>query len=192
MRTILYKYPSLYKLSMKILYGKEYFKRFEKIAEFIEPDSNVLDLCAGDCSVYEYALRKKNVSYTAVDISPEFINYAKKLGVKTIIQDVRTFDIPKTDVILLLDSIYQFPEKFSEILEQAKKKSKLLIVLEPVENMANSSSRFIRFISSRLTDFGEGELTFRFTKNSLIKIWKDLNVSEIIELNRDILGLWKF
>ena len=112
---------------MKILYGKEYFKRFEKIAEFIEPDSNVLDLCAGDCSVYEYALRKKNVSYTAVDISPEFINYAKKLGVKTIIQDVRTFDIPKTDVILLLDSIYQFPEKFSEILEQAKKKSKLLI-----------------------------------------------------------------
>ena len=39
----------IYRLVMRLLYGREYHRKYQAVADLIPSSSSVVDLCAGDC-----------------------------------------------------------------------------------------------------------------------------------------------
>jgi len=83
-KSFIYKSPFLYRLIMIGLYGREYFQRFKILAEYIEEDSSLIDLCSGFGDFYKYALDTKNIMYTGIDLSHEFSGYGRKNNINEI------------------------------------------------------------------------------------------------------------
>jgi len=76
MQSIIYWHPLVYRTVLRILYGKEYSKRYELIAEEAG-GMEVLDLCCGDCKLAEYVSK-----YTGADFNnPDFMKLADSFGV---------------------------------------------------------------------------------------------------------------
>ncbi|RMH56666.1 MAG: class I SAM-dependent methyltransferase [Candidatus Hydrogenedentota bacterium] len=192
MTSPIYRSPWLYRMVMRILYGRDYGKRFEVLAEMVEEGASVIDLCAGDCAVYEEALVRKEVSYHAVDINETFVRYARRRGLSAEKADVREYAFPLCDVVLLLDSLYQFPAFLESLVDQARRKAKILSILEPVRNVASHRWKIVRWLAAELTDYGEGPVETRFTERELRELWERHGVTEVRNLGRDLLGIWRF
>jgi len=177
---------------MKRLYKKLWRTRLDRVAEEIGFGKHVVDLCAGDCAIFTEILSKRAGTYTAVDMSPEFIAAARKAGAQAELADVRTYQIPPCDCVLCLESLFQFPEHVEAMVQQARSAATLLIVLEPIKNVASSNYSLIRWLAAKLTDFGEGPVAFRFSEDQLRSMWSELGISSVENLGRDLLGIWRF
>ena len=58
MKSITYWHPFLYKILMKLLFRGSYNSRYLEIANIIDNNSSVIDVCCGDAKLYEF-LKKK-------------------------------------------------------------------------------------------------------------------------------------
>ena len=76
---MIYRQVFLYKTLMRLLYGRGFEARYQAIACNIPPFSQVVDICCGDCEIYNY-LKPKHVSYLGIDISVPFEKAALKSG----------------------------------------------------------------------------------------------------------------
>jgi len=172
-RSLIYKYPFLYRVIMFVLYGKEYFRRFETIAFFINNYSSMVELCCGFGDFYVYALKKKQIDYLGIDLSPNFVEYGRKNGINIIEQDISNFSFPKSDYYVIISSLYHFyPNPEIIIKKMLSATAKNVVIVEPIKNLLNSKYRIISRLTSLLTNEGSGKNNFRFTEESLDKLMK--------------------
>ena len=190
MGSLIYSSPPLLGLMLRIKYGRFYHLRLKKVAQEVPEGSRVIDLCCGDCAIYFRHLRKKRVEYLGIEINPRMARIMREKGVRVISSDVRSYDIPPCDVLLCLASLYQFSNEAANVIGSAQQMARKIILLEPVENLACSGNPLVASIAARMTDFGEGPVSFRFQEDELIKMWCNVGFSTIERVGPELMGIW--
>lgn len=188
---MLYNFPNIYGIFMRLLYGKGYRSRYTNVAKFIKPGTSVVDVCCGDCMLYRY-LKAKKINYLGLDISPAFVWNALKKNINAKLFDLRINEIPSADYVVLQGSLYQFknPEKILEKLFSASKVS--LIVAETVQNLINKSL-FVNPILKNIGSFmvnTENTERPRFNKTILKKLLSKYN-PYYIEDKKEVIAVIK-
>ena len=188
MRSPVYWHPLIYKLAMRLLYGKNYGIRYEELAKEIG-GLRVLDLCCGDCELANYI--DKN-HYSGIDINPGFVKSARKRGLNVEQGDIRRIEFPKTDCIVIQSSLYQFYPEHEKIikrmLESADKKA---IVSENVVNLSNSRNRLVAFFAKRLANPGTGHARERLSREDLEALFRKYGAKRTKLLGRDLMGVFE-
>ncbi len=184
MKSITYWHPFFYKILMKLLFRESYNVRYLEIANLIENNSSVIDICCGDAKLYEF-LKKKNVKYTGVDFSKTFYNYLKKKKIDVINIDIKNEEIPiKADYVVIQSSLYQFiPNHIDLVKKLLAVSKKYLIIQETVISYTTSSNKFLSIIGKFLNNPGDGYKTKRLDRK---KLFNDLNaIDNKIILKKD-------
>jgi O-antigen biosynthesis protein len=126
--------------------------KLKKVAEFIKPDSSVLDIGCEDAKILNFI----KADYWAVDVDKENIKKLKEKGIKTIQLDLNKDKISikrKFDYILLLDILEHLidPKKtLTEMRSLLNPEGKIIISLPNDYNFLNK----IRFLFNKnLTEF---------------------------------------
>ena len=170
---------------MFVLYGKEYFNRFKRIASVIESGSSVIELCCGFGDFYVYGLKNKQINYLGVDLSPDFVKYGSKKGINIIERDVNSYNFPQSDYYVIVSSLYHFypgPEVIIKKMLSAATKN--VLIVEPVKNLLNSKYRIISRLALLLTNEGGGKNAFRFTEESLDRLMENNFKKNIINIEK--------
>lgn len=190
MASLIYSSPLLLGLLLRIKYGRYYHYRLKRVAQEVPEGARVVDLCCGDCAVYLQYLHKKGVDYLGIDINSRMARLVNEKGARVIVADVRTYNIPPCDVLLCLGSLYQFSNELTHMFQSAQQVADKIVLLEPVENMACSKNALIANLAARMTDFGEGPVSFRFQEDALVKMWGRCGFSTIERVGPELLGIW--
>ena len=191
MARLIYSSPLLLELMLRVKYGRFYDLRLRRVAQEVPAGARVIDLCCGDCAIYLRYLHKKRVDYLGIEINPRMARLVQEKGVRVIAADVRRYDIPPCDVLLCLASLYQFSDEAVNVVRSAQQMAGKIVLLEPVENLACSRNPLIASMAARMTDFGEGPISFRFQEDVLIKTWRNFGFSTIKRVGPELLGVWK-
>jgi SAM-dependent methyltransferase len=172
--SLIYKTGHGYELAMRILYGRHYHSRYQTIADIIEPESSVLDLCCGPGTLYIRYLTHKRVKYTGVDLNPAFVKRLRSRGVNAEVRDLRSEGpLPPADYVIMQASLYHFLPDPTPVVNRMLDAARLnLIVAEPVRNLASSDNHLLRLAGRLLTNPGSGEQAGRFTESSLDAFFK--------------------
>jgi methionine biosynthesis protein MetW len=170
---LVYRSPALYRLAMRLLdHGGS--ERRRMIADEVPAGASVVDLCCGDSAIAPLLLAK-GCSYLGLELNARFVESSRARGLDVRQWDARSFDVPPGDVICMLSSLYQFiPDErliFTAMIEQASTK---VIVSEPTENWASSSSRLLRAIAHRLTMVDGRAFPDRHTTETLDRLLEQL------------------
>lgn len=180
MKSPIYAHPLLYELSLRLLYRSYYLERYRSVADEIKEGETVVDLCAGDCALYRYALKHRNITYLACDNNKDFVIWAKQKGIQSHLMDLVQDKIPKGDCLVLMGSLYQFMPHEREILEKiASSARKKVIVTEPIRNWAQSKNFFIKKAARWLTQVQHRDFTQRFTADMIEFILRSLGFHRI-------------
>ncbi len=112
-------------------------------------------------------------SYRGVDINPTFVKHAVRRGLDVVCKDIGAYDIPKTECILIHNSLYQFyPQHEALIARALASATEKLIISEPVVNLSSSSNRLIAALARRLTSMGGSVSTKRFNRGEAEDIFQ--------------------
>lgn len=150
---LIYSSRLLYRLLMRGLYRHGgYAARYELVGRLVPAGARVVEVCCGDCYLYERHLRAKGARYVGLDISESFVRAAQRRGI-----DVRMFDLwqeelPRAQVVIMQASLYQFIQRAREILTRLLDAAdERLIVAEPVRTLSASHNRLLSGVSRWLT-----------------------------------------
>jgi hypothetical protein len=167
MTSPIYYHTWIYERVMRRLYSGCYEERIHDAALHIPDGCSVADICAGDCSLYRYGLIDKNINYTAYDINPRFIRWAEQRNISMRHLDIRSEDIPQVDCVVMMSALYQFIPHERDVLERMINAArKMVIITEPVRNVAQSSFAPIRWMGKILTRVQDNPCDQRFTEAS--------------------------
>jgi signal transduction histidine kinase len=166
----IYRFPWLLDVAMRLKYGAEYRVRLDRVGSLVPDGSRVVDLCAGSCSVYRHGLQGRVQWYRGFEISEPLVRRAQARGMPVEHADARRIDVPECDVVLCLDSLYQFDQQAESILRRAAERCSRIVILEPVENMVSSDFPPVAALAAWITDYGEGPATFRHTEATLNEV----------------------
>lgn len=193
MRGIIYRDRRLYRLAMRMLYGKDFIRRYELIAANVDTRWSVLDLCCGDCYIAQFF--DASVKYAGVDFNKMFVRNAQKRGF-----DVSFCDLKKGlpiervfDCVIMMGSLHQFSPRESAIIDVMKKTaSRRIIVSEPCKNVVSSKNAVLSFVAKILSNPGDDglEAIKRFTRKEIVDIFTRHNVSRIIDAGKDLIGVF--
>lgn len=167
MSSLIYKNIRIYRSVMQLLYRGKYYRRFDPVKLLIDQSNpqSVLELCFGDLVMARYC-RERNCKWYGIDRNESFIDYAIDEGFaaeKKVID--ANYEFMKTDLILMMGSLYHFNEKAAVIVKNMMKSANRIIISEPVKNI--SSNRLYGKIAGKFSDSGSGSENFRFTRKSL-------------------------
>ena len=166
MRSITYWHPFIYSALLKLSYKGGYRKRYEAVSSFIKEGSSVVDVCCGDCRIYDY-LKNKRVNYTGLDFNTCFVNWANNRGIPARQFNIYNDEIPRSDYVLMMGSLCQFIPKHPQILDKLFKSAiRYLVISEPVMNYTQSRYKAVSIIATLLSDPGDGPKKYRFDKNT--------------------------
>lgn len=172
MKSIIYLNRHIYNLAMRLSYGRHYPDRFRKIAELVEKNSSVLDVCCGPCNLFA-ALAPKNIRYRGLDINEHFVETAKKRGIDARVFDVCRGTLPQGefDYVIMQSSLYQFiPDEKNMVSTLLKATKKYVIIAEPIVNMADRVPSFLAKIVKKLKDPGNGPAHYTFNDGSFTEL----------------------
>src|SRR2546426_7481173 len=136
----IYRFPTLYRLAMRVGYGADAEARYPLIADLVADQtgrpSHILELCCGDLALYRHLLRRGLArSYLGLEQSPAMLRLARRRGV-----DVRAFDVraagelPTADTVIMQASLYQFHDIADTLLPRLWAAARrLLVIAEPEE-----------------------------------------------------------
>lgn len=171
MRSPIYWHPFLYELSIRLLYGRRYADRYHEVAKWVEDGETVLDLCAGDCAAYRYALRHKNVNYLGCDLNLAFLHWAQRRNIQTQYLNLLEDDVPQADCMMMMGSLCQFIPNEKLVLEKMVNSARRCVILtEPIRNWSNSESVVIRWLGRFASRLDSGEAPMRFTRETLTPV----------------------
>ena len=172
--SLIYRNAGLYEAVMVALYGRHYGSRYRAIADLIEAESSVLDLCCGPAVLYRRYLRAKAVRYTGLDVSEPFIEQLKRSNAEGFVWDL-TSDrpLPSVDYVVMQASLYQFLPAAEAVVDRMLRAArKQVIVAEPIQNLTSSKSRLIAAFGRRFTDPGDGRSAHRFNEQTLTSFFE--------------------
>jgi hypothetical protein len=158
-----YWHPAGYELAMRLLYGRGFEDRYGAIRDVVPAGASVVDVCAGDCRVFAKYLRGHVGSYLALDANAGFVAAAARRGNSARQLDARRDPIPEADVVLLQASLYQFMPNHAALVDRlAASARKLLVIAEPVRNLAQSPNPLLAWIGRRSTKAAGADCALRF------------------------------
>jgi len=170
------------------MFWKHYNTRYKTIKNSIEENSSVIDVCCGDSKLYSF-LKSKNVDYLGLDFNPTFIKSSKKRGINVRLFNMYEDEIPKSDIIVIQASLYQFIPNHSEILDKLyNATNKYLIITEPIRSYAQSKNKIVSLIGRLLNNPGDDMKIHRFTLQTFkeaLNPFQENIVSEFV-MNGDI------
>jgi hypothetical protein len=170
--SFIYRHIFIYRIIMNILYAGKYRSRFVKVIDQINDapeNADVLELCFGDVYIADYC-RKAGYKWTGLDINMQFVKHAQIAGYNAIYADLQSIEVlPKTDVCIMMGSLYHFHPNAMDMLKKMVEASKVVVISEPVSNLA-SKKGVIGFIARRAASIGKGNEVFRFDRNSFTEI----------------------
>jgi SAM-dependent methyltransferase len=170
---LIYRYPFLYEMVMRLLYGRHYRSRSLAIADLIGPGSSVLDLCCGSGLLYHQYLQPKNITYTGLDVSRPFIEALNKQGVHAMEWDLQSAaPLPRADYVTMQSSLcYFLPDPVPVIERMLAAADKAVVIAEPIRNLSTSRSPLVARIAVKLSGPG-GDRAQRFNEESLDKLFE--------------------
>lgn len=176
MQSPIYWHPWLYRTAMKMSYGDQFSRRYEKLNSYIPEGSQVFEVCMGDAFFYRKYLAKKNIRYSCGDINPVFVEAARKDNIDARLLNVFTDEIPKADIILMHASLsYFMPLEASIVLKLLAAADKKVIIAESIDNLSNSRSGLKSFLGTFLSKAKAGQSKIKFTRESLRKSFEPFN-----------------
>ncbi len=185
MNSPIYWHPKIYEIVTKILYNKNYVKRYKEIGKEAK-DLEVLDLCCGDCKLSNFIR-----NYRGIDFNKNFVEAINKKNINIELRDISSQNIPKSECIIMQGSLYQFIPNHEKIIKRILNESiKKAIISEPYINMASSKNRILAFIGKLFTKTSKMHEK-RFTKKELIVLFKKYEANKIIDLGRDIMAVFE-
>ena len=118
-----------------------------------------------------------------------------KRGAAVRLVDIRKdVELPEADVVVMQSSLYQFIPDHSQIVEKLLRAARTrLIIAEPIQNWATSSSRLIKGLSNCLTNPGTGLVPHRFNREKLEKLYIQYGAKEVYEVldGRELVGVFE-
>ena len=166
--SLVYRYPFLYTLFLKIRYGIFYQDRYKMLAKHIKNNTSVFELCPGDLVLYEGYLKNMNVHYGGIEIGESFVKNAKDKNIDLIQGNVLKEDFTLSDYVIIQGSLCQFHDDalvlVGRMLDAAKSK---VIINESIRSFGQSSIPIIKWVARRSIDPGTGHCMKRFDEDSL-------------------------
>lgn len=179
---------------MRLLYWGFYQQRLQVVAEIIPPGSSIVDICAGDCSLLRHGLQNKPVDYRAYDINPRFVQWAVKRGIPMKTIDVRNDGVPSADCVVMLSALYQFIPQERKMLDKLVSAAKRLVILtEPIHNVAQSRNPLIRWGGKTMTRVGDNPCAQRFDEERLRELFAEFGFQTIIPIagGRELFAIYQ-
>lgn len=186
---LLYKFPFIYTLAMKFLYKDSYDDSYKKIANLIENDSTVVDVCCGDAKLKSFL--KDKTAYMGVDGNPSFFYSLLKKNIYVKLTDAEDDPIPEADYVVLQRSLYQFKNPGKVVSKLYKSAKKALIISESVHNLKEEKSSSIisnyipKFVATR-----NKNPHFRFNESGFKKLLAKYHPKYVkIKCGRDLIAV---
>jgi SAM-dependent methyltransferase len=167
--SFIYWHPYIYQLATRVLYAGNHAARFRAVADLIPHGATVLDCCCGPAQLYHRYLKPKGVTYTGLDVNPQFVARLTRRGERGEVRDLRDEQpLPRAEYVVMQASLYHFlPDADAVVRRMLEAASEHVIIAEPIRNLASSDVPFVRWFGRLLTDPGTGEQPHRFTERSL-------------------------
>lgn len=167
MKSIIYWHPEIYTLFMKLLCGRHYRRRYIELRNLIDSNSSLLDVCCGDCKLYEF-LKDKNIEYTGLDFNPIFIKKANERRINARLCNIHKDNIPSADYVVIQSSLYQFiPEHVKVLQKLFKATNRYLVISECLNSYSVSKSWIFSYVGKKLNNPGDGIKALRFNMEML-------------------------
>ena len=167
---LIYRSPKLYSTAMRVLYGSEFRERSRIVADLIDPRSSVVDLCCGPGYLYRDFLREKQVSYTGIDASEEFVAAVRAhgaIGIRADLHDIEA-PLPAADFVVMQASLYHFLPSPEFLIERMLNAARLQVIIsEPIRNLSTSNSPIIRTIAFAISGGPSKGSQRRFNEETL-------------------------
>jgi len=157
--SLVYRSAAGYELLMRALYGRHYATRMRVVAERVRPGASVLELCPGPGALYERHLRGRAGVYTGVDVNDRFVARLRRLGAQALVRDLAASDqpLPRADAVIMQASLYHFLPAAGALVDQMLAAAEeLVIIAEPIRNLASSGLPLVGMISKRAANPGAG------------------------------------
>lgn len=171
-RSLIYRHIVLYRLLMNLLYLGKYKRRFASVIAHLKtlpPGSRILELCFGDIYIADFC-RKAGYKWTGLDINEHFIFRARKLGFDARHADLSSpVRLPQADVCVMMGSLYHFHSKAEAIVATMFAAAPTVIISEPIYNLS-SKAGLIGLLAKRSANTGEGDASFRYTRETLLHL----------------------
>jgi len=126
-----YQNPPVYKFLTALKLRKSYGLRYRLAARYLVPGEAVLDVCAGLGEFKRFL--PAGSSYRALEASRPFLRKLERQGIPSYLTDLHkdNGEIPVTDTIVMIISLYQFRDTtLHQLLETFKTKAKKVIIIE--------------------------------------------------------------
>lgn len=195
--SFIYSSQSLYQLLMRALYGRHFRARYEALAAEIPEGAQVVDLCAGDCYLYRAFLRRKQVNYLGLELSPQFVRSAQRQGVPVREFNVWRDEIPAAEIVLMQASLYQFLPRAESVVQRMLKAARgKVLIAEPIRNLS-SETNWLGKASRALTKPHAQEAAYsgqRFDEHSLQALFNSFAEFErafLIPGGREMIGVFR-
>ena len=156
----------LYNLAVRLSYRGRYRARYSSVSELIPEGVRIVDYCCGDAEIYNAYLKNRDVDYLGLDFNSRFIPALQKKGVPCKYFNLLTDSSIDADYSLMMASLYQFIPEHGKIVDKILPSTSLLIISEPVKNLAQSQSSLARKLANWLNNPGDGQKKYRFTSRS--------------------------
>ena len=148
--SISYKSAKAYNILISIVDRGITENKFSRIAEIIGKNKKVFELGCGTGFLHDYL--DKGCSYIGCDLNKNFIDDCRRRGLKVFQKNVFDFDdYPKSDVIVISDVLHHIAPRDKELIREAKKRTKQIIVTEPTERLKYGNSK-IWFYAYKIFD----------------------------------------
>lgn len=148
----MYQDTRVYALVMKMIYGPRFGARYRDVAAHIPDGVHVVEVAPGDARLYREHLRGRVASYLGLEISPAFLNKAKKRGIPFQRCDIRHDPVPEADVIVMQAALYQFIPRHQEILRKMIDAARMrVIVAEPIRHEVADKHKAVEKLAGWLT-----------------------------------------
>lgn len=165
---------------MNLLYSFHYKERFKRVIKYLSKfnPKSVKEICFGDIHIASYC-QKNNISWKGYEFNPNFIDYAIRSGFNVVYSDVsKEKNFINTDVTVIMGSLYHFRDNIEDFFNIIlKSTNKAFIISEPVINLS-SRNDFIGKLARRLTKVRHGSHEFRYNRESLEKLIRNLSVKQ--------------
>jgi CobQ-like glutamine amidotransferase family enzyme len=104
---------------MVALYGRNYSSRYKAVADLITNGASVVDVCCGPAVLFDRYLRHKNVRYTGLAISTQFIDRLSQRGGTGEVLDLNEVDrLPEAEYVVMHASLCHFLPNPQPIVER--------------------------------------------------------------------------
>jgi SAM-dependent methyltransferase len=168
--SLIYRSAGGYELLMRALYHRHYADRMRAVAAEVPAGASVLELCCGPGTLYRRYLRDRAGSYIGLDVNEGFVAGLRRRGVDARLLDLANASepLPDADVVIIQASLYHFLPDAEAIVDRMLTAAReLVIVSEPVRNLASSGVPGVALLGRRAADPGVGGHADRFTEDSL-------------------------